>query len=85
LVVLITGKGSDAGWMAAQDRTATLSTNSVHRIIPGATYEALVADRTDAAVSAQGVLESSLWFATTAKFTGEASSGAARVRGPHAI
>ena len=44
LVVLTAGSGSDAAWSAAQNHLATLSTNSVHRVIDGATHESLVAD-----------------------------------------
>ena len=39
LVVLTAGSGSDAAWLAAQDDMATLSTNSVHRVIDGATHD----------------------------------------------
>ena len=39
LIVLTAGSGHDAAWTAAQNRMATLSTNSVHRIIAGATHE----------------------------------------------
>ena len=36
---------------AAQNHLATLSTNSVHRVIDGATHEALIADEDAAATS----------------------------------
>ena len=39
LVVLTAGSGSDAAWTAAQNDLATLSTNSVHRVIDGATHD----------------------------------------------
>ena len=42
LVVLTAGSGSDAAWMAAQDKTATLSTNSVHRVVDGASHPDLI-------------------------------------------
>ena len=44
LVVLTAGSGSDAAHLASQNELATLSTNSVHRVIDGAAHEALVAD-----------------------------------------
>jgi hypothetical protein len=44
LVVLTAGSGSETGWSAKQNHLATLSTNSVHRVIDGATHEALIAD-----------------------------------------
>jgi hypothetical protein len=36
---------------------ATLSTNSVHRIIDGATHEALIADQEAAAATTQAILD----------------------------
>ena len=42
LVVLTAGDGNDAAWMAAQNKTATLSTNSVHRVVEGAIHADLV-------------------------------------------
>ena len=57
LVVLTAGSGSDATWSAAQNHLATLSTNSVHRVIDGATHEALVADEEDAAATTQAILD----------------------------
>jgi pimeloyl-ACP methyl ester carboxylesterase len=57
LVVLTAGSGSDAAWLAVQNDLATLSTNSVHRVIDGATHEALVADEQDAAATTQAILD----------------------------
>jgi pimeloyl-ACP methyl ester carboxylesterase len=42
LIVLTAGRGHDDKWMAAQDRMATLSTNSVHRVVSGATHASFV-------------------------------------------
>ena len=42
LVVLTADRGSDAAWMAAQDKTATLSANSVHRVVEGASHPDLI-------------------------------------------
>jgi pimeloyl-ACP methyl ester carboxylesterase len=42
LVVLTADRGSSEGWMADQDKMATLSTNSLHRVVPGATHASLV-------------------------------------------
>ena len=55
LFVLTAGKGQQGGWAAAQDDLATLSSNSVHRILPGATHESLLADGTEPAVSRQAI------------------------------
>jgi pimeloyl-ACP methyl ester carboxylesterase len=57
LVVLTAGSGHDAAWSAAQNHLATLSTNSVHRVIDGATHEALIADEKDAAATTQAILD----------------------------
>ena len=42
LIVLTAGSGHDAAWSAAQNRMARLSTNSVHRVIAGATTQAIL-------------------------------------------
>jgi len=57
LIVLTAGSGHDAAWSAAQNRLATLSTNSVHRIIDGATHEDLIANQEDAAATTQAILD----------------------------
>jgi len=57
LAVLTAGSGSDAAHAASQNELATLSTNSVHRVIDGATHEALVADEDAAASTAQAILD----------------------------
>ncbi|HXZ70018.1 MAG TPA: hypothetical protein VEH31_03975, partial [Streptosporangiaceae bacterium] len=55
LVVLTAGSGSNAAWMAAQDKTATLSTNSAHRVVAGASHPDLILKQADAAVTAQAI------------------------------
>ena len=57
LIVLTAGSGHDAAWSAAQNRMATLSTNSVHRVIDGATHEDLIANEEDAAATTQAILD----------------------------
>ena len=57
LVVLTAGSGHDAAWSAAQNRLARLSTNSVHRIIDGATHEDLIGNEEDAAATTQAILD----------------------------
>jgi hypothetical protein len=44
LVVLTAGLEQDGQWMAAQDRMARLSSNSLHRVVAGATHAALIED-----------------------------------------
>jgi pimeloyl-ACP methyl ester carboxylesterase len=57
LIVLTAGSGHDAAWAAAQNRMATLSTNSAHRIIDGATHQDLIANQEDAATTTQAILD----------------------------
>jgi pimeloyl-ACP methyl ester carboxylesterase len=57
LIVLTAGSGHDAAWSAAQNRMATLSTNSVHRVIAGATHEDLIGNEEDAAATTQAILD----------------------------
>jgi pimeloyl-ACP methyl ester carboxylesterase len=57
LVVLTAGVGHDAAWSAAQNHLATLSTNSAHHVVEGATHETLVADREHAATTTRAILQ----------------------------
>ena len=54
-LVVTAGRGHDETWLAAQDKLATLSTNSQHRIVADATHASLVLDKTDAAAASQGI------------------------------
>jgi pimeloyl-ACP methyl ester carboxylesterase len=55
LFVLTADVGQQSGWLAAQKRLATLSTNSVHQVAHGATHDALLQDKKYAAVSARAI------------------------------
>ena len=57
LVVLTAGSGSDATWTARHEDLATLSTNSVHRVIDGAAHATMIADEGDSAATTQAVLD----------------------------
>ena len=57
LVVLTAGSGSDADWSAAQDELATLSTNSAHLVVQGATHASMISDEEDAAATTQAILD----------------------------
>lgn len=57
LVVLTAGVGSSPSWMTAQDRLATLSTNSVHRVVDGAVHAGLIHDERYAASTTQAILD----------------------------
>jgi pimeloyl-ACP methyl ester carboxylesterase len=56
LVVLTAAVGSDAADFAAQNDLATLSTNTVHRVIDGATHAGLIANEADAAATTRAIL-----------------------------
>jgi pimeloyl-ACP methyl ester carboxylesterase len=55
LIVLTADLENSEGWMAAQDKTATLSTNSVHRVVSGATHAAFVGDPDHAATVTRAI------------------------------
>src|SRR3954454_3370915 len=55
LIVLSAGTGSLPGWAGQQNDLARLSTDSVHRTIPGATHASLIDDKTDAAQSSRAI------------------------------
>ncbi|NYD42159.1 alpha/beta fold hydrolase [Nocardioides panaciterrulae] len=55
-LVVITAGGHPASWMTAQNRTTTLSANSVHRVIPGASHQGLLDERQYAVDTAQAIL-----------------------------
>jgi pimeloyl-ACP methyl ester carboxylesterase len=57
LAVLTAAVGNDAAWSAAQNHLATLSTNSVHRLVDGATHQALVGEEGAAAVTTRAILD----------------------------
>lgn len=57
LVVLSAGVGSAGDWPRKQQRLAALSTDSVHRVVDGASHEALVGDPIHAATTSGAILE----------------------------
>ena len=54
LVVVTAARDAQAGWLPLQDRMATLSTNSSHRLVPY-THDALVTDQTAAQTSIRAI------------------------------
>jgi pimeloyl-ACP methyl ester carboxylesterase len=54
LVVVTAAEDALAGWLPMQDRMATLSTNSSHRVVPY-THDALVTDQTAAQTSIHAI------------------------------
>lgn len=57
LVVLTAGVGHPASWMAAQKESTTLSTNSVHRVVDGATHQTMVNEEQYAAATTQAIVD----------------------------
>jgi pimeloyl-ACP methyl ester carboxylesterase len=57
LVVLTAGIGHDAGWLAKQNALATLSTDSVHRVIKGVDHGGLIGDGKGAAATTGAILD----------------------------
>jgi pimeloyl-ACP methyl ester carboxylesterase len=57
LVVLTAGDGSDATWIQRHEDLSRLSTNSVHRVIDGATHATVIADERDSAATTQAILD----------------------------
>src|ERR671916_724504 len=47
-LAVVTAGTQEPGWLELQDKLATLSSNSIHRIVKGATHTSLEYDRSDA-------------------------------------
>lgn len=57
LAVLTAGAGQQRGWLAAQERLARLSRNSVQRTVAGATHEALLEDERFASITSRAIAQ----------------------------
>lgn len=57
LIVLTAGKDQDPGWADAQDELATLSTDTVHRVVSGVTHADLLVNRRFAANSSRAIAD----------------------------
>ncbi len=55
LIVLTAELENSKGWMAAQNETVTLSTNSLHRVVSGATHASFVEDPDHAAAVTRAI------------------------------
>jgi pimeloyl-ACP methyl ester carboxylesterase len=55
LVVLTAGTGRDADLIASHERLATMSTNSAHRVVDGATHEDLIQDEDHSVATSQAI------------------------------
>src|SRR5215212_6637972 len=56
LAVVTAGK-SEPSWLKLQDDLATLSSNSIHRVVEGATHTSLLYDRSDAQATSAAIVE----------------------------
>jgi pimeloyl-ACP methyl ester carboxylesterase len=56
LAVVTAGK-SEPSWLKLQDKLATLSFNSIHRVVKGATHASVVYDRSDAQATSAAIVE----------------------------
>ena len=57
LAVVTAPKQAEPGWLERQDDLATLSSNSIHRVVKGATHTSLVYDRSDSQVTSAAIVE----------------------------
>src|SRR5215217_3141292 len=57
LAVVTAPKQAEPGWLKRQDDLATLSSNSKHRVVKGATHTSLLYDRSDAQATSAGIVE----------------------------
>jgi len=57
LIVVTAARDAMAGWLPLQDEMATLSRNSLHRVLPNATHSSLIEDERDALASSEAILE----------------------------
>ena len=57
LAVVTAPKQAEPGWLERQDDLATLSTNSTHRVVEGATHTSLMYERSHAQATSAAVVE----------------------------
>jgi len=55
LIVLTADTGNAAGWQQAQDRMATLSTNSLHRVANATTHASILDDEAGSAAASRAI------------------------------
>jgi pimeloyl-ACP methyl ester carboxylesterase len=56
LAVVTAGK-SEPSWLKRQDKLATLSSNSIHRVVKGATHTSLLYDRSDSQATSAAIVD----------------------------
>jgi hypothetical protein len=55
--VVTAPKQAEPGWLKPQDKLATLSFNSMHRVVKGATHTSLLYERSDAQATSAAIVE----------------------------
>jgi hypothetical protein len=56
-LAVVSAGTQDPGWLELQDDLATLSPNSMHRVVEGATHTSVVYDRSDAQATSAAIVE----------------------------
>jgi pimeloyl-ACP methyl ester carboxylesterase len=56
-LAVVTAGESEPSWLKRQDELATLSSNSIHRVVEGATHESLLYDRSDSQATSAAIVE----------------------------
>jgi hypothetical protein len=54
---VVTAGKSEPSWLELQDKLATLSSNSIHRVVEGATHTSLLYDRSDSQATSAAIDE----------------------------
>src|SRR5215208_5271872 len=57
LAVVSAPKQAEPDWLKRQDELATLSSNSIHRVVKGATHTSVMYDRSDAQATSAAIVE----------------------------
>src|SRR5215210_3963184 len=57
LAVVSAPKQAEPGWLKLQDDLVTLSSNSIHRVVKGATHTSLLYERSDAQATSAAIVE----------------------------
>jgi pimeloyl-ACP methyl ester carboxylesterase len=56
-LAVITAGTQEPSWLKRQDELATLSSNSIHRVVKGATHTSVMYDRSDAQATSAAIVE----------------------------
>src|SRR5215211_9142665 len=56
-LAMVTAGKSELSWLKLQDKLATLSSNSMHRVVKGATHTSVVYDRSDSQATSAAIVE----------------------------